>query len=126
MRSRYSAYALGNIDHLERTHYPDELDTFEPEAAAAWSKASTWLGLEIVESEPPSGDEGFVEFVARFSQDGAVQTHHERSRFLKEDGRWWFESGERVITPPAPKVGRNEPCPCGSGKKYKKCCGART
>ncbi|MCB9672679.1 MAG: YchJ family protein [Alphaproteobacteria bacterium] len=128
MRSRYTAYVTGDIDYLERTHHPETLDTFDAEDAAAWSKASTWLGLTVIDAPPPNNDEGFVEFEARFSQHGSVQVHRERSRFVREDGRWYFESGERVqetIRRAEPKVGRNDPCPCGSGKKYKKCCGAR-
>ena len=127
MRSRYTAYATGAIDYLERTHHPDTLEMFDAEDAAAWSKASTWLGLTIISAEPPVGDEGFVEFEARFSQHGSTQVHHERSRFVREGGRWFFESGERVVETirrTTPKVGRNDPCPCGSGKKHKKCCGA--
>jgi SEC-C motif-containing protein len=127
MRARYTAYVVGDVAYLERTHHPDTLDTFDPEDAAAWSKASTWLGLEIVEAPSPTRDEGFVEFKARFSQHGSVQVHHERSRFVRDGGRWYFESGDRLmetIRRSTPKVGRNEPCPCGSGKKYKKCCGA--
>ena len=43
--------------------------------------------------------------------------HTERSRFLKENGQWYYIDGTR------PQFGRNDPCPCGSGKKFKKCCG---
>ena len=53
--------------------------------------------------------------------------HHERAEFSRIDGRWFYIDGEMIKAKPvvreAPKVGRNEPCPCGSGKKYKKCCG---
>ncbi|MGN5267109.1 YchJ family metal-binding protein [Aeromonas dhakensis] len=46
---------------------------------------------------------------------------HERSRFVRHQGRWVYTDGEQD---PAPlRVGRNDPCPCGSGKKFKKCCG---
>ena len=55
------------------------------------------------------------------------RTHHERSRFRREDGRWYYVSGENVRPSPtrrAATAGRNDPCPCGSGRKFKKCCGA--
>jgi SEC-C motif-containing protein len=59
--------------------------------------------------------------------DGKDHVHHERSQFRKVDGRWYFVSGQKISAPPlkrdAEKVGRNDPCPCGSGKKFKKCCG---
>ena len=67
-----------------------------------------------------------VEFLIHFRRDGNDMRHHERASFRREDGHWFYVSGEvnpkgeprRVV-----KVGRNEPCPCGSGKKYKACCG---
>jgi SEC-C motif-containing protein len=130
MRSRYTAYATGHIDHVVATHDPATRDTVDRDASAAWSKQSTWLGLEIVATEAGGADDstGVVEFVARFSLAGRIQQHHERSRFRKEDGHWYYVDGETMKARPvereAAKVGRNEPCPCGSGKKFKKCHGA--
>jgi hypothetical protein len=47
--------------------------------------------------------------------------------YLDEDDPFDDEHGDAYPNPPArnsgPKIGRNDPCPCGSGKKYKKCCG---
>jgi SEC-C motif-containing protein len=68
-----------------------------------------------------------VRFAAQYRQDGVRLVHHERSTFRREDGQWVYVDGE--VDPKSPprqvaKVGRNDPCPCGSGKKYKKCCGA--
>jgi SEC-C motif-containing protein len=74
----------------------------------------------------PEDKEGHVEFIASFSEGGARREHHEMASFSREDGIWYFVEGN--VLPPkqvvreTPKVGRNEPCPCGSGKKYKKCC----
>ena len=71
--------------------------------------------------------QGVVEFIATFKEKGVTRRHHEKSRFEKQDGRWYFVDGELVLAKTqvneGPKVGRNDPCPCGSGKKYKKCCG---
>jgi len=73
-------------------------------------------------------DEGFVEFRAVFSEAGGEDmAHTERSRFVKEGDRWYYVDG--LLPTPVTyrreeeKVGRNDLCPCGSGKKYKKCCG---
>jgi SEC-C motif-containing protein len=129
MRSRYTAYVLANIDHVVATHDPATRDTVDRAASEAWAKQSTWLGLDIVATEAGGADDttGMVEFVAKFSLAGRVQQHHERSRFRKEDGRWYYVDGDiqkaRPVEREAPKVGRNEPCPCGSGKKFKKCHG---
>jgi SEC-C motif-containing protein len=87
------------------------------------------LGLKIldVKAGRPEDDEGTVEFIATYKDHDLVKPHHEISSFRKLDGNWYFVDGELV--PPVtevrsqPKVGRNDPCPCGSGKKYKKCCG---
>ena len=134
MRSRYSAYVVGNIDYVVATHDPAQRDQVDREAATMWSQQSQWLGLEIVATEAggPDDDAGVVEFIARFMLGGRPQQHHERSRFTRVDEgagpRWVYVDGEvqkaRPVAREAPKVGRNEPCPCGSGKKFKKCHGA--
>lgn len=135
MRSRYSAYTVGNIDHVVATHDPASREMVDRAAATAWSEQSTWLGLDVVSTEAggASDDAGTVEFVARFSIAGRVTSHHERSRFVrKPDGadqepQWFYVDGETLKARPVSRevrVGRNEPCPCGSGKKYKKCHGA--
>ncbi|HEV7371204.1 YchJ family protein [Arenibaculum sp.] len=127
MRSRYTAFAVGNLDHLERTLLPGTRDDFDRESVAKWAAGSEWTGLEIRSTEGggPDDDQGMVEFVAHFRTEGKDLVHHETSRFQRSDGRWWYADG--TMGPPprrAAKVGRNDPCPCGSGRKYKKCCGA--
>lgn len=140
MRSRYSAYALGEIDYVERTTAPESRAAFDSGAARAWSTESTWLGLRIVATDGGGADSdaGIVEFVATYRRAGATLAHRERSRFRRtEGGQWRYVDGDsgsvhvgerRPSTLPfagaAPKVGRNDPCPCGSGRKFKKCCGA--
>jgi SEC-C motif domain protein len=130
MRARYSAYALGKIDFLLESLAPEARYDFDRKAVAHWSSQSQWLGLDIVATEQgQEGDaEGIVEFVAHFVLDGEERAHRERSRFRfePEDGRWYFVEEARRKTAPIVKgaqPGRNDPCPCGSGKKYKKCCG---
>ncbi|VAW73436.1 hypothetical protein MNBD_GAMMA15-1286 [hydrothermal vent metagenome] len=129
MRSRYTAYTLQNIDYLASTLDPKELHGFDKDGTAAWACESTWIGLEIINTSAGSSDdtEGSVEFKARFKQNDVIQEHHEVSRFQKTDGVWLYSGGKDVgpvqFRRDAPKTGRNEPCPCGSGKKYKKCCG---
>jgi SEC-C motif domain protein len=130
MRSRYTAYATGEIDYILRTHDPATVHQVDRKNTELWSKQSQWLGLEIVHAERGgAGDEaGMVEFVARYKIRGVTVEHRERAKFRRENGRWWFVDGEEIKGPPKqreePRVGRNEPCPCGSGKKYKKCHGA--
>jgi SEC-C motif-containing protein len=129
MRSRYSAYALEKVDYIVDTHEPEGRGDVDRDAAEEWAKQAEWLGLEIVDTAlgQPNDSTGEVEFIASYSLKGVEQKHHERSRFEKQDGKWFYVDGEMVKAKPVvreePKVGRNEPCPCGSGKKFKKCCG---
>ncbi len=129
MRSRYSAYVNGQIHYLSETLHPEQRHDHDVEATRRWAGSSEWLGLEIhaVEAGGEGDEEGMVEFIATFKEKGVVHRHHEQSRFKREEGRWYYVDGE-VPTPGTyiheqPKVGRNEPCLCGSGKKHKKCCG---
>jgi uncharacterized protein YchJ len=93
-----------------------------PGGAATWAREAQWHGLEIVATEAggPDDETGTVEFIARYSAKGAPVAHHERSTFKKIDGRWFYMDGDMVKPRPvvrdAPRVGRNDPCPCGSGK----------
>jgi SEC-C motif domain protein len=130
MRARYQAYVDNDIDFVVDSHHPEGRDEVDREAAAKWAEEADWKGLEVLETVAggPDDDEGVVEFVARYEMGGAPYTHHERARFQKLDGDWYYVEGDMVKQKPVvretPKVGRNEPCPCGSGKKYKKCHGA--
>jgi SEC-C motif domain protein len=129
MRSRYAAYATENVDYVLATHLPSRREEVDRASTEAWSKAATWLGLEIVRtSGGGEGDErGEVEFVAKYKIKQSIVQHHELATFVKEGGKWYFEDGKEVSTPPivndGPKLGRNDVCHCGSGKKYKKCHG---
>ncbi|MDC7226366.1 MAG: YchJ family protein [Spirochaetales bacterium] len=126
MRSRYTAYVKQEIDYIVDTHNPVRIHRLDRDATEKWAAESEWLGLEIMRTET-NGDEGVVEFVAKFKQDGVEYDHHEVSNFVKTDDEWFFDDGytpSATVVRDSPKVGRNDPCPCGSGKKYKKCCGA--
>ncbi len=128
MRSRFTAFTRGDIDHIENTHAKEIREDFNRSTAESTAMSVKWVGLEILDAPEcaPTDETGVVEFAARFKQDGELLVHHERSTFRREDGRWVYVDGD--INPKSKprrveKVGRNEPCPCGSGKKYKKCCG---
>ena len=128
MRSRFTAFVRGNVDHIEKTHSTAVHD-FDRAEADATATSVEWTRLEILDTVGGGeGDEtGVVEFAAHFRHEGVQQVHHERSSFCRENGRWVYADG--LINPKGQprrtqKVGRNDPCPCGSGKKFKKCCGA--
>ncbi|ACM19445.1 SEC-C motif domain protein [Geotalea daltonii FRC-32] len=127
MRSRYSAYVKVETDYILETTHPEHRQNFDPEGTKQWAEQSVWDGLEIVSTEKggAADTDGTVEFIARFREKGVRKTHHELAEFKKDAGRWFFTDGSAVPARPlvSSKVGRNDPCPCGSGQKYKKCCG---
>ncbi len=120
MRSRYSANVVGKFQYILKTWCPAHRpDTLDPEALVAW------CGLQIVNVEGGGKGEprGWVEFRADYLEQGRLQVLHEKSSFRTVDGKWRYVDG--VIIHGAnqgEKTGRNSPCPCGSGKKYKRCC----
>jgi SEC-C motif-containing protein len=87
MRSRYSAYVVGLIDYL--------LATWHPSAAPGELELSPvkWIGLEVLHAET-TGDAGVVEFAARCRVNGRAQRMHETSRFVRQDGRWYYIDGQ--------------------------------
>ena len=129
MRARYSAFVTKQAEFLHNSLHPDHRDDHDIAATRRWADRSQWLGLKVLEVKAGGQDdeEGTVEFIATYKDHDLVKPHHEISSFRKLDGIWYFVDGKLV--PPVtevrtqPKVGRNDPCPCGSGKKYKKCCG---
>ena len=129
MRSRYTAFVEGRGDYLAATLSADQQKEFDVDDFNESFKNTKWHGLEIRNtSDGGENDEtGTVEFVARYKANGDQIEHHELAMFTREGGKWVFAD---CIMNPKPetrrveKVGRNEPCPCGSSKKYKKCCGA--
>lgn len=128
MRSRYTAYTRADIDYVEKTTAPEARGDFDHDGSLAWAKQSEWLGLEIVSTQAggPEDSTGTVEFIASYKLNGQETRHHEMSEFRREGRQWFFVDGKLVRDPvinSGPKIGRNDPCTCGSGKKYKKCCG---
>lgn len=129
MRSRYSAYALGHIDWIIESQAPEGRAHVDRNATEQWSKRAEWHRMEVLEVEngAENDTEGLVVFKAYYTLGGEEITHHEVASFRKEDGRWYFVDGVEVKPRPFKrterKVGPNEKCVCGSGKKFKKCCG---
>ena len=127
MRSRYSAFVVGAIDYIYDTHAPETQNEVSKDEIMTWSQSSDWMGLEIVDTQAgqASDNDGIVEFIAKYKTDGELYSHHERATFKKIKGDWFFFDGRIVrnnYVNEMKNVGRNDPCPCGSGKKYKKCC----
>jgi len=113
MRSRYSAYTLADgrylvLSAVKENRYEDDAELIEE-----FSKSVEWLKLDVLHTTHDT-----VEFKAYYKDKESIKILHEKSNFVIEDNIWRYKDGELYNT----KVQRNESCPCGSGKKYKKCC----
>ena len=125
MRSRFTAYALDKTDYILATW--DAVVQAEKIDFSAENIA--WQRLEIIDTKKGgiTDNKGIVEFKAFYLKNGEGYMLHEISRFAKTNGRWFYFSGVvravgKIIQ--QSNQGKNAPCPCGSGKKFKRCCGA--
>ena len=122
MRSRYSAYVKTEIDYLIDSTHISQRHLYNKENLRQWSENSDWLKLEIINTVNGNINDitGQVEFKAYYIENDQEIIHHELSEFKKENDKWYFVSGTKPTI--KQKIGRNDLCLCGSGKKYKKCC----
>lgn len=129
MRSRYSAYVRKEIPYILTSLHPDHRSNFDEKSTREWAENAEWLGIRILKTTGGGADdsEGRVEFAVDYAEQGIRREHREVSRFGKKDGIWYFIEGKTLAARPVvranPKTGRNDACPCGSGRKFKKCCG---
>lgn len=118
MRSRYSAFVLANETYLRSSwgaeYCPQNLNL---------DAQTQWLGLEVIWADKGGlvDQTGQVEFKARFIQDDKLVCIHEKSDFQREKGVWKYLRGKQ-FDEPVVMLSMNQSCPCGSGKKYKRCC----
>ncbi len=128
MRSRYSAYVKKIFSHVYNSYHPETKKHFALDAIERQAEHINWVGLTINEVEMglELDAEGYVSFSAQYQMNGQSHYLNEKSRFARVDGEWLYVNGETKFSSKASaeKVGRNAPCPCESGRKYKKCCGA--
>ncbi|MCM0607154.1 MAG: YchJ family protein [Xanthomonadaceae bacterium] len=137
MRARYSAHVVVNVPFLKESTAPEKRGEFVEKDVREWAKNSEWLGLKILKTKGNT-----VEFNATYKAQGKTIEHHEVAEFRKDaaSGKWYFVDGDshvheegqghhhhesqKPIVREEPKIGRNDPCHCDSGKKFKKCHGA--
>jgi SEC-C motif domain protein len=121
LRSRYSAYVIKNSDYVAKTDVQPNLKSIED-----WMRASQFTELRVGEIRGGGKDDsqGTIVFEADYTANEHKHLHRETSQFEKRDGRWMFLYGKQNPTRAEKTPGRNDPCMCGSNKKYKKCCGA--
>ncbi len=125
MRARYTAHVLGHVDFVVQTVHPVMRPMHDVASIRRWMDQTVWEGLSVKRTTKgqPNDVEGWVWFEAAYRKGQQRAVHRERSLFRKMGPQWYFVEGkEPPLIQAAPKVARNAPCPCGSGKKYKRCC----
>lgn len=108
MRSRYEAFVREDWKYIANTSTKQTVEDLQV------SPPMEWLKLDVLDSY-----ENIVEFKAYYRVKNKIEVLHEKSFFVQIDGIWKYEDGVLYNS----KIQRNENCPCGSGKKFKKCCG---
>jgi SEC-C motif-containing protein len=136
MRSRFSAYVLRLIPYIADTYYQAMQSPGATAEIAEFANHARFLALKVFTSgatpaiplqtfAPLPGtatelEKGYVHFQVWFLVADKLHLLEEHSRFVIEHGQWKYVDG--VLLPhPINKVGRNDPCPCGSGHKFKAC-----
>jgi SEC-C motif domain protein len=123
MRARFSAHVVHDFKFLHESYEETARKPFVPDEQEATTE---WTRLAVHAHEPgATPDIAYVDFSAYGKENGAEVVLHEKAQFRRHDGKWLYQKAVRLGPAPvkaAPKVGRNDPCPCGSGKKYKHCC----
>ena len=107
MVSRYEAFVKKDWQYLVDTSVHQTLEELSHPTNIEW------LQLKVLDAY-----DNIVEFKAYYKEGDKLGVLHEKSTFILVDGRWKYKEGELFNS----KIERNEPCPCGSRKKYKKCC----
>ena len=125
MRSRFTAYCLQLESYLLSTWYANT----RPLTLNLGDSQQNWEKLDIIRCKQGGQNDakGTVEFNAFFTENNESWLLHERSQFVKIDGQWFYVDGLTRIIPAINGTitsNKNAPCPCGSGKKFKRCCGA--
>jgi Uncharacterized protein conserved in bacteria len=123
MRSRFTAFSRADAwGYVLKTWHPDNRPAVSEAELAEESRLAKWEKLEIRDTKV-NGEQGEVTFCAWYRDQTGLHPHIERSQFVRYDGEWVYTSGEFLPYTRVLKTKPNDPCPCGSGKKYKRCCG---
>lgn len=143
MRARYAAFVLQHVEYIVATTAPFQQPLLDTQAISDWAQQTAWAGLAVIKHTPKIGKRhAQVEFKAYFYLPNASAVHsagldlgaldnkgldskgvhHELSTFVNipthGTSRWYFLDPTVVMS-----VTQKQPCPCGSGEKYKRCCG---
>ncbi len=118
MRSRYVAYWCGDYSYVLNTYAPEKRAELTVDELRRSDLSVHWVGLQVLSSENST-----VAFKAYYRIDKQFFMLHELSFFKQYDNRWLYSSGQIQADSGPFKPERNKPCICGSGLKFKRCCG---
>lgn len=118
MRSRFSAYCTAQYGYIVDTYAQGYKEQLTEEDIAQSAAGTRWFALDVIPHSAPDK----VEFKAWYFDQRKVGLMHETSNFIVEAGRWKYTDGMMHDDTGYQKIGRNDPCPCASNKKFKQCC----
>lgn len=119
MRSRFSAYCVKNYRYILETYAKQQRRELSTDTLKSSAEGSRWFALNI---QPAETSADRVTFKAFYFAGGKPYQLHETSVFIKENNQWRYECGTLHNDTGKVTIGRNETCPCLSGKKFKQCC----
>lgn len=124
MRSRYTAYTMADINYIKESMRAKALIGFNEADAKRWARRVVWISLNVIRTAIENPDRGHVEFEARFVEGSRLKAIHEKSDFIRENGRWYYTGGTHLPgEQPEQIISRSMSCPCGSQRKFKNCHG---
>ncbi|MEW9799537.1 YchJ family protein [Alteromonas sp. CYL-A6] len=119
MRSRFSAYCIGNFQYIFDTYTSRQQHTLSVEALRQSAEGARYFALGIDQARTK---DNLVTFKAYYFHKKKVGVLHETSRFVLEESQWRYDDGDIHDDSGLISLGRNDRCPCQSGKKFKQCC----
>lgn len=127
MRSRFTAYAIHRYDYVLDTYSEEKRHTLSVTQLEESAVGAVWFALSVVPNQSTSHDDksDSVEFTAYYFEGKSLYQLHETSRFIMEEGAWRYHDGVLADDCGKVKYGRNLPCLCNSGKKFKQCCATK-
>ena len=126
MRSRYTAYSMGDMGYIKKTMRGEASLDFDEQEAKDWARGVVWIGLRVTATSIDSDGKGYVTFIAQLVEGERLRSIHETSEFLYEEGGWYYVDGIQHPKDTERTILKNTPCPCGSRKKFKQCHGQRS
>ncbi|WP_448211507.1 YchJ family protein [Colwellia sp. MEBiC06753] len=122
MRSRFTAYALNKAEYILATYHSSQQSAHSLADIQAWAEENQWIEL-IIHQANSNSTPATIEFSAFYLNNHQLIEMRERSNFTQEKNQWRYVDGTIITHEKITSLTSNDPCPCHSGKKYKKCCG---